>query len=287
MDPLDHPTEAGAVAKLVKFADGNVPADIITLDDERCFVISRTDFKVEQITPANKAQVFMPKIVSGNVLLQTAPSLCDYVNRFKNDDTITFANIDKNEVVTVIDYHRQPPHGVPASVDDPKPRLLAHRATFALKFSEQWTVWTRSNDKLMSQVDFADFLEQNGLDVVEPEGADLLEVIKDLQLYSNSSLKSRVRHGGTTNLSFTKDAELSGSKDGDTEIPSMLKLRIPVYFGEGAVDIRALIRLRANDGEAQFGYKLIRPESIRQAEFQRIVNAIASITNTTTVYGAP
>ncbi|MCK1459212.1 DUF2303 family protein [Bradyrhizobium sp. 2] len=62
-------------------------------------------FKLEQITSPNKADVLMPKTVMQHVKMQTAESLAGYINRFKNADTMLFADIASDTIVSVIDYH--------------------------------------------------------------------------------------------------------------------------------------------------------------------------------------
>ncbi|MCH1933271.1 YfdQ family protein, partial [Shewanella sp. A25] len=57
----------------------------------------------------------------------------------------------------------------------------AHVAAMALPYSEEWKAWTAIDGKLMPQREFARFIEENAVDVVAPSGADLLEVVRDLQ----------------------------------------------------------------------------------------------------------
>src|SRR5437879_731882 len=62
-------------------------------------------YTLEHITLANAAEVLMPKVVAQHVKMQTANSLIDYINRFKNTDTVLFADIDNDTIVSIVDYH--------------------------------------------------------------------------------------------------------------------------------------------------------------------------------------
>lgn len=275
------------IAALALKADDNVPIVIEHFADGRTFVARRTDFVLEQVTALNKAEVFMPKVVASTVTLQKSQSLAAYINRFKNADTVLFADIASSSMTAVIDYHGQPPAGDVAGGTKPDPRLACHRAMLQLAFSEQWKVWTAKDGVLMSQLDFADFLEQNGVDLYDPQGADLLELIQDLHTYAKSTVKTRVRAGAISNLDFARDNEVTGSKDGTVPMPNQMQLRIPIYFGEPEVTVPALMRFQLNDGTIRLGYRLVRPETVRQIEFQRVVqDEVAGPTEVTTVYGA-
>lgn len=118
-------TEADAVAKLAKQADENVAVSaVIKLEDGREFVARRNDFVLDQITPANKATVYLPQNVVQHVKLTDSLSLTHYMNRFRNDDSILFADIATNRINGVIDYH----HTSGDELTTCKAELVKHQA---------------------------------------------------------------------------------------------------------------------------------------------------------------
>lgn len=257
-------------------------------DDGRKFMTVPTGngaFKVEQISIPNAAEVLMPKVVTQHVRVQTTGSLIDYTNRFKNADSVLFADIASNSIVTVIDYHG------PVDEDDDikgilNPKLALHRATLALPFSLEWQTWTKASGTMMTHVQFATFLEENSYDVVSPVGADLLELCRDLQVIQNVNFGSSVRMGDVTNVEYKKESDATAK--GTIALPQTIMLSIPVYFGEPPVPVQAYMRRQIEDGKLRLGIALSRAENVRQMEFHRIVDEVkASVDALTTVYGTP
>lgn len=252
----------------------------------RTFIALPTDeggFKIEQITSPHKADVLMPKVVTQHVKMQTAQSLGEYINRFKNEDTMLFADIASDTIVAVIDYH-----GTVDTTDTAKlsPRLAIHRATLSLPKSLEWQTWTRASGQMMTHVAFATFLEENAVDIKAPVGADLLELCRDLQVAQNVNFGSSVRMGDLTQVNYQKDQDALSK--GSIALPQSIQLSIPVYFGEAAVSVTAFMRRQIEDGKLKLGIQLSRAENVRQDEFHRVVDWITDeVENLTTVYGTP
>lgn len=255
---------------------------IMTAADGREFLVTPEDMRVGNIDIPNKQDVLMPKVVTQHVKMQTADSLVDYVNRFKNTDSVLFADMANNSIVSIIDYHKQESE----TFTLPDPRLCIHRATLALPFSLEWQTWTRASGKLMSHLEFATFLEENAIDIKNPVGADLLELCRDLQVRNDVSFGSTVRMGDYTEINYKKDTD--ASKNGTMKLPQSIMLSIPVYFGEAPVPIMAFMRRKIDDGALFLGVQLSRAENVRQDEFHRIVDSVkTSVDHLTTVYGTP
>ena len=277
-DITEATTEAEAVSVLTKLADTAIPATFFKIDGNRDFAAHRNDFTLKEVTSPNAAEVLMPKIVMQTPNLQTVPSLISYVNRFKNDDTVLFADIKNNRIIAVIDYHK-----APVLTAEPAARLGVHSAILHLPFSQEWDVWNGQDEELMRHVDFASFLEENSFDVTKPSGADLLELCRDLAVKQDMQFSSSIRMGDTVSVSYSKDGDAT-TKAG-MALPVSFEISIPVYFGEANVPITAWTRRKIDDGRLLLGYKLSRAEAIRQREFNRIVSEVEADTNVTTVYG--
>jgi len=285
-------TETADIAKLTSLIDTEVPVSIVTTDDGRTFVARRTDFALDNVTPKHAAKIEQPKWVNQTVTVQRASSLRDYVTRFKNDGTLLFADIVNSKIVGAIDYHREPQReNAPEaptvadneSLSNPSPRLGTHNVVLQLKHSEEWARWLGKNEKLMDQIEFADFLEENGMDVSDPTGAALLELCRDIHAMSGSVVKSVVRQGDYRKMEVQR--ENSAVTQEGAELPVKFTIFIPVYFGESAILVDCMTRVKVSSGMAMFGYKMIGAEKHRQDEFNRIVEAVSVDTNTLAVYG--
>jgi hypothetical protein len=284
--PIDEELPAGetqAVAQLTRLAEAVMPAGVVhDTVSNRMFSLARKDIDVREITAPGQAKVFDPRHVAQSVTLQTSGSLKTYINRFRNKDSVMFADIGRDTIISVIDYHGAGQDEVgPTGILTPKHNL--HRATLTLAKSKEWAVWTSQNEKLMSHEGFASFLEENALDVLYPHGGDLLELCRDLNVKAGTEFKSSIRMGDTVKFEFKKDSEI-----GELQLPSEFTISIPVYFGEPAVTLRCLTRRKLDDGHLFLGFKIVRLENVRQADFQRIVSEVQFDTsNITTVYGTP
>jgi uncharacterized protein YfdQ (DUF2303 family) len=264
-----------------------------TANGNREFVVlPRQDgaMELKDITLPNSAAVVAPQLVSQHVKLHTPHSLTDYVNRFKNDDSVVFADIAHNRIETIIDYHRQPllkqaSLAPPDPAHNPTATLSVHRASLTLPFSLEWQTWTGISGKLMSHQAFATFLEENAVDIKNPVGADLLELCRDLQVANNVNFSSSVRMGDITKFEYAKDND--AKTRGDIALPSSIMLSIPVYFGEPPVAVMAYMRRKIDDGALYLGVQLSRAENVRQDEFHRIVGEVSSEVGLTHVYGTP
>lgn len=273
-------SEVKAAAELAIAAVNGLPAAIMKTEDGRVFKAHRNDVSVAEITEPGQKEIYPPRQVAANVKLQTSGSLKAYLNRFKNVDSMLFADITTNSLHGVIDYHGagHDTHGFTGILTA---KHAIHSAVLILPKSKEWEVWVGNNEKLMSHEGFASFLEENALDVETPNGGDLLELCRDLQVKSGTEFKSSIRMGDTVKFEYKKDNEIN-----ELQLPSEFIISIPVYFGEPPISLRCLTRRKIDDGNLFLGYKIVRLENARQQEFQRIVSDVQfDCHNIATVYG--
>jgi uncharacterized protein YfdQ (DUF2303 family) len=275
-------TEAGVIAELAVKAQAT--AAIVETADGREFLFKPDGYSQQEVTLPDKIAPLPPHFVAQRVTLQAVDSLCDYLDRFKTDDTVLFADIDKDTIVGVIDYHK----AQKGLADGTKQAaFLKHTATLVLPKSEEWRIWTEADAKgLMEQLAFARFLEENGGDVVAPAGADLLEICRDLQAKRSVNFTKAVRTN-SDNESFEYTDKTDLSDKGGIEVPTRFELKLPVYFGEQTTQLFAYLRwaIDTEKGGLKIGVKLSRAEYVRQAWFKQIVTEVGSRTGCTVIYG--
>ena len=154
-------TEAGAIAAPAAKASG---AHVVKTNDDREFLIVPSGFSEKEVSDAYGLKLAKPKYIKQTVTIETADSLVDYVNRFKGEDTMLFAEISANRIVALIDYHGSSEAGsIPPGW--PGAAHVAHRAKMELPFSEEWALWSRTSGRLMPQLEFARFIEENAADL--------------------------------------------------------------------------------------------------------------------------
>lgn len=266
-------TEAEIIADLVREADAG--PIIVKNDDGRTFLVYPSDRAVKDISEPNAVSPLLPDQIVQGVVLQTLDSLVDYTNRFKTETTLLFADITANRIRAILDYH---------AADAPKHAV--HVATMDLPFSEEWKTWSAINGKLMDQLEFARFLEENAGDVVAPSGADLLEACRDLQARRKVNFIKAVRTASDNESFEYTDETTATTRKGDVEVPNKFTLEIPVYFGQGVTTLQAFLRWRLVEGEGlKLGVQLHRAEHVRQAVFKQIVMDAAGRTDCQAVFG--
>lgn len=263
-------TEAAAIAELAVRASG---VSLQNNMEGRQFLVLPEGFQTKDVSEPNTIERKRPFFIDQQVTVQTLDSLVEYVNKFKSADTLLFADIQQSVIVAALDYH-----------STQQAERLAHSATMRLEFSEEWSTWSGINDKLMKQLDFARFIEENSADIKVPNAAELLECCRDLQAARSANFKKAIRtNTDHENFEFAENTDLR-AKNG-VEVPTKFELDIPVYFGERNVPLQAFLRWNLQGEGLVLGVKLHRAEHVRQALFKEIVLGASDRTNCPAVYG--
>jgi uncharacterized protein YfdQ (DUF2303 family) len=263
--------EAETIAGLAVAAAG--APTILRNDTGREFIVLPEGMHHSSISDPNAVDVILPEHIAQGVDLQTVDSLTDYVNAFKTETSVLFANIQTSTIVAVIDYH-----------GNQKPRPASHRAVLGLPFSVEWQTWNAINKRLMSQLEFARFLEENAADVLAPSGADLLEACRDLQATRKVEFTKAVRTA-TDNESFSYSDDTKATSGG-VDLPTRFLLQMPIYFDGEVVNPAAFLRWKLDDGSLHLGIELSRAEHLRQAVFKRVVKGVVDATGVQAMFGS-
>lgn len=181
-------------------------------------------------------------------------SFIAYVNRFKTPGTVIFFDHPRLTFAAILDYH----------VDAAQPRFCKHRAEYTIQRTRALNVWTEKNRKGMTQVEFAEFMEDNALDLVD--AALMIQVSRNLQAKKSVEFRSDVRlDNGQVQLTYVENI-LGSTRNGDIEIPDSFEVRMPIFGGEAASVIKAKLRYNLTDGKLQMKYVL---SNLRHLEDQR------------------
>lgn len=263
-------TEVDAIAGLAVQAAGRT--EILTTSKGREFLVE-PDGSYHDVTEPNAVPKVLPDHILQAVTVQTADSLADYVNRFATPETLLFADIDQDLIVAAVDYH-----------GPGEAKHLDHKASLKLPRSMEWKCWADIDGKLMGQLDFARFLQENAADIVAPDAADILEACRDLHAVRKVNFTKAVRTQ-TDNENFEYTDETEARTRGGLELPTEFKVLIPVYFGGRYVELAAFLRWKLDEGQLTLGVRLHRPEHVRQAMFKEVVDDVATRTSRLAVFG--
>lgn len=208
------------------------------------------------------------------VNLYSVESFIAYVNEHKSEHTRIFASLSKAPytMVAAIDYHETAPAG--------KPEFITHLAVLTLRTTDEWDRWAGNDKKQFNQIEFAEFVEENSLDIVEPSSATIMEMALSLQSSNEVRWKSAARlDNGAIHLEYHDDAKAMGGKDGSMNIPELFKLNLAVFRGLEEKIIEARFRYRLRTGSIALFYQLVRPQKLIDAMVLDAMLKVKSETN--------
>lgn len=238
-------TEAGVVAALA-LEGARKEAKIINDDSGRRWLIVPEGLTINEITDEHGIKSPRSRIQQKPVFYEKA-AFIEYVNRFKTDATVVFNNTDENYFDAFLDYH-------PATE---KKAVLAgtneHVARLQLRYSEQFARWDKVEGNWIEQVKFAEFLEENYIDVKQPAGAVVLELAHDLEARKHVRWKSAIRRDTQTRaFEYEEDLQANAKGKGEVVVPRDLLFALPIYQGEAAMEVTAFLRHNLVQGTLAF-----------------------------------
>lgn len=232
-----------------------------------------------RLEAAHDPHALPPHIVKTAVVVDQRASLSAYVNRFSDPRSILIADYDTGSIKAVLDWHSDNQNG------EYEPLLgmpREHTCTLKLRPSEEFKRWAEMENSFHGQAEFAAFLEENAVDVIDPEPAVLIEISRDLEGTQGVTFKSstRLENG---DRSFVYETETRAK--GDIKVPREFVLSIPLYDGEEPVPLRCAFRWRINGGQLQMGFVWRRVEYQRRAHFAQIATAASEETGRPVFFG--
>lgn len=161
-------------------------------------------------------------------------------------------------------------------------------AKFNCPLSIEWQAWLASSKKTMTQTDFAQFIEDNLPDIVEPAAADMLEISRSLEAKKKVNFASGIRLANGENQ-LTYEEEISGTaQKGQLQVPEVFAIGIPVLEGGPRYRVEARLRYRiADGGKLSMWYELVRPHKVLEDAVKEVWQLIQTETNITILNGSP
>ena len=237
---------------------------------------------------------------TGTATLLDLDSLIAHVNRFKDADTVLFASDNRAapSITAVLDYHR--------AGADADPRFGAHRAKFAFPLSDEWKAWADANKKPFRMAEFAAFLEDRIIDVLD-DGTDLpvdmrrfvaaiggkiaspsklMEIALGLKVNEKSAVGETVNlASGEGEISFVSQHTDAAGKP--LKVPNLFLIGIPVFKNGPAYRIAVRLRYRKSDGGLSFWYEMWRDDRVFDDAFSEAVKRAAEETALPVLMGTP
>lgn len=224
-----------------------------------------------------------PPRCKAQVKVRDAASFIAYVNRHKGHDTVIYSTLEPAAFVAVLNDHYQATTEYPVTMEN-APGWRDWRATFEIPASREWKLWQAQNRKDMSQVVFAEFLEDNLPDIIEPAGNVMMEIALNFEAAKTGSFRGALRlKDGSSSLQYVDDTQASGT----IKVPDTFKLSIPVFENEAPREVEARLKYRIKDGVLTLRYELIRSHKMLEAAYRETLAKIIEGTGITPLLGTP
>lgn len=214
-------------------------------------------------------------------------------------DEETLAPVAAKPVETITSTgNAQEPAGQSVIVLEGRPHPLAnwgeHTVKLTLATTPEWTRWLQKNGQLIPQADFAEFIEENQLDIVEPDAGVILDVAQQLQGKKTVNFRSGKKlSNGQISFEYTEEIQVAGGNgatsrtDGSMVVPDKFKLRLVPFIGALGVEIEARLRFRiGTDGKLSFAYLLNRPHLVIEQIFKGTRDEIEKETGLSVLMGS-
>lgn len=187
-----------------------------------------------------------PTRIKRSTKLLTLEDFGKYVKDYGfEDSTRIYADSERMIFVAILDDHLRT-----------APSWCTHTACYECPLSREWKAWKANDNKRMSQIEFAEFLEDRAQDVEEPAGADLYEMAVKFRVIRKSVFGSATRLS-TGELSFEYSNE---NQKGTIELPESISIGIPIFHHGAGYRLRARLKYRLADSELTLWYSLVEPD---------------------------
>jgi uncharacterized protein YfdQ (DUF2303 family) len=236
--------------------------------------------QVHKIDLTGDAYRELPERKKGTVTVRDVASFAHYFERHADADTEVFADLDDATFTAVLDAHKT--DGA---------RWQQHRLVLQLQQTLPWRTWLKMDRQMLTQQQFAEFLEDNCRDLA-PDGpvsaADLLEVAQSFQAKTSVRFSKGTRLAtGQTQLTYVEDVTASAGQRGEIVIPSEFALAIVPYEDCPPALVPARFRYRLANGDLRLGYFLADPARIAREAVAQIGEKVAHECTVMVMQGRP
>jgi uncharacterized protein YfdQ (DUF2303 family) len=224
-----------------------------------------------------------PNRKRGAVELFTAQSFLDYVIDHRTAGSRIFADADwRQPSITAVMNGHEADGGVAGWHD--------HKAKLVFRPTPEWQNWTRLNNQQMTQIAFAEFIEDNLKDIHAPAGADMLEIAQTLNAKRDVTFRSGTKiANGETLIEYNEVINGTAGRGGNFKIPDHMVLGIQPFEGTDAYRVIARFRYRI-DSETKslkVWFTLERLPDIIAAVIKDALDLIIKTAGVPVLYGKP
>ena len=192
-------------------------------------------------------------------------SFLQYWNRFADEKSTIFADIEHGKFVGVIDYHETPA----------EPRRKLHKVIYNCPFTKEWNDWTENNDTPLEQIEFALFVEDHMRQFETPSGGDMMKIALTIKSKTDVEFESGQNiSNGEVKFAYKETLNGQAGINGEMSIPEEFTLALRPFQNGAAYKIPARFRYRKNPSGIKMWYTLQQPHLILEDAINDIYSTI-------------
>lgn len=221
----------------------------------------------------------------GVAMHQSLSSLIDHANRFKDKDSVVWANAAERRLVSVLDYHSSGSAGAP--------RWGRHRGIYSCPLSEAWLAWGGGTELELSQDEFAALLDRRDRELhagkfhhggAAPDPAQLVTLANNLEVFSTATAKrERDPNTGRLKISYNEDKGVSGS----VAPPPAFLVFISIFQDGIQEPLEVRLRVKVEEGQAVFTVQIHAAADLLQRAFEALCDRVEEMTALPVFVGTP
>lgn len=214
------------------------------------FVMVPPNYSAKDITDLVEKAQAAPNRKHGTAVVKDVASLLVYcADQGAALNSYIYADPDKRTMTAVFNDQR----GTTGWRD--------HRCHYQAEYTPEFSKWIGNDKKQFDQTGFAEFIEDNFVDIAEPAAQMLLDVATTIQSKTDINFSSAKRlQNGQVQMQYTENIDARAGVNGALEIPKEFMLGLRIFKNGGGYKIKARLKYRLHAGSIKFWYELDRVE---------------------------
>ncbi len=157
-----------------------------------------------------------------------------------------------------------------------------------LRTTDAWKQWGAKDNRLMSQEEFAEHLEDHLAELVSPPAAEMLEIAQSFQASIKAEFQSSTRlSSGQRQFQYVETVASKAGQKGQLTIPETFEIGLVPFEGAAPYKMTARFRHRIEGDRLRLAYKLERPDDVLRAAFADVLAAVTEAVEEPVMNGSP
>ena len=243
-------------------AAGARAPEIIHVDGGRPAVVVPEDFRLMELPYFQER----PDSQTGTFAAQTVEALCAFVlAHYRTGETEIFCDVLGGRIRAVIDSHAG------GAGDMREAGYCAYSGSFELRETDDFRYLQTLCTGQVSQVDFAEFIEDHTHLFRNPSAAEMLEIALKLEGTQECAFTSHHELQAGDRTLLYKSATDAQVGDGTIAIPRSIEALCAIYEDTEPVVLKIPLRFRVTGGGVMFALKLLNLDGLRREAMQDVV----------------